>query len=337
MEYLVKNSPGLIRLLPNEEELGEGHEEEIGGYGDWLAMDGSESRRGLTPKSLIGTAFLAYDAALMAQIADALGKIEDVEKFRQLFQSTKKAFQNEFFSHKIHETEITQTSCILALHFDLVTEDKRVELQQALIKDIESRDVHISTGFVGTPYILYVLANADRLDMAYRLLLQKTYPSWLYPVLHGATTIWERWDGWTKDGGFQDPTMNSFNHYAYGAVGAWMYETILGIKPDPAYPGFKHFILCPQISRNLEYAQGEFNSPYGLIKSSWKLEEDALFWEVIVPPNTSATAYVPTTGDDHILEGNIPVEDAQGVTFIKHLDNASLYELAPGLYRFEVR
>ncbi len=270
MDYLVDNSPGLIRLLPNEKELGEANEDwQIGGYGDWLAQDGNTDKRGLTPKELLGTAFLAYDARLMSQIAAAIEKPHDAEKFKQLYHDTRSAFINRFITPDGLMAGQTQTGYVLALYIDLVPEELRPTIIAALVKDIEiTRKMHMSTGFVGTPHICQVLTDVGRVDLAYSLLLQKTFPSWLYSVIHGATTIWERWDGWTEENGFQDPGMNSFNHYAYGAVGTWIVENMVGIQTDPKNPGFEHIILQPKIGGNLNYARAAYQSSYGLIKKS---------------------------------------------------------------------
>ena len=347
MDYLVENSPGLIRLLPNEKELTEPNEEWlIGGFGDWLAQDGTTDRFGLTPKALIGTAFLAQDARMMTQIAAALNKPDEASKFNQIFKDTHVAFTNNFITPDGLMTSQTQTAHVLALHFDLVHEKQRPAVISALVQDIEiTRNMHISTGFVGAPHISQVLTDVGRVDIAYALLLQKTFPSWLYSVLHGATSIWERWDGWTEEHGFQNPDMNSFNHYAYGAVGAWMYENMVGIRTDPAFPGFKHIILQPRIlSTSLEasggglaFARGEYQSPYGIIKSHWRIEGDSFIWEVIVPPNTTATAHIPAGDNSQILEGAAPIEKSPGVESSGRTDGASIYELQSGTYNFTVR
>ncbi len=337
MDYLVDNSPGLIRLLPNEEELGEANEDwQIGGYGDWLAQDGNTDKRGLTPKDLIGTAFLAYDARLMSQIAEALGKHQDAEKFDQLFAETRAAFIHHFLTPTGLLAGQTQTGYVLALHFDLVPEKLRPVVASALVKDIETRNNHMSTGFVGTPYICQVLTDIGRVDLAYALLLQKTFPSWLYSVLHGATTIWERWDGWTAENGFQDPGMNSFNHYALGAVGTWMVENILGIRTHPENPGFKHIMLQPQIGGGLSCARGEYQSPFGLIKSDWRIETDSLIWDITIPPNTTATAHIPAKFQAQILEGDNAIEDVPDVKFLRQTPMAIAVELQSGNYSFKV-
>ncbi|PWH12671.1 MAG: hypothetical protein DDG60_12195 [Anaerolineae bacterium] len=294
LEYLVSHSQNLIRFLPDERELPKPQQSwQLGGYGDWLAQDGSTDKRGFTPRDLIGTAFLAYDARLMNQIAAALGKDDDALKFRQLFEDVRAAFIERFITPAGLLIGQQQTGYLLVLQFGLAPERLWPVFLAALVKDIEARQTHMSTGFVGTPYICQVLTDFGRLDLAYALLLQKTFPSWLYPVLHGATTIWERWDGWTETQGFQDPEMNSFNHYAYGAVGTWMYENIGGIRPHPAHPGFQHFILNPQPGGGLTYARAEYNSVHGKIISQWKIEDGQFIWNFTIPPNTTADVIMP--------------------------------------------
>ncbi len=162
-----------------------------------------------------------------------------------------------------------------------------------LVRDIKKKEMHLGTGFVGTPFLLFVLAEAGLLDVAYNLLFQKTWPSWLYAVTQGATTIWERWDGWTHDKGFQDPGMNSFNHYAYGAIGAWLYAVVAGIDADPAQPGYKHIIFHPHPGGGLTSAKAALNSMYGLIVSDWRIENGQFEWDILVPPNTTATVILP--------------------------------------------
>jgi len=195
------------------------------GFGDWLALDGSDGREGGTSKELIGTAFFAYSSHLLAKIAGLLGRDKDAEHYNGLSRQAREAFVEHFVLPDGTIKGGTQTSYVLALHFDLLPQDLRSIAVSELVRNIEQRDNHLSTGFVGTPYLNRVLSEAGHLDTAYGLLKQTTWPSWLYSVTQGATTIWERWDGWTHDKGFQDQGMNSFNHYAYGAVGAWMYAS----------------------------------------------------------------------------------------------------------------
>jgi len=338
MGYLVDNSPGYIRLLPSISELG-GLEDDsqVGGYGDWLAQDNSSDRRGRTPRDLIGTAFLAYDAKLMSQIAEAIGRHDDSIRFKEIFENTRQAFLDRFITSQGLLVSQTQTGYILALHFDLVPNHLRPVLISNLVRDIViDHSYHMTTGFVGTPYICQVLTDAGRVDLAVALLLQKTFPSWLYSVLNGATTIWERWDGWTEGKGFQDPGMNSFNHYAYGAVGTWMVENIAGIRTDPEFPGFKHILLQPRVEGEITWVLGEYRSPYGLIGSHWVAKEDKLEWDIAIPPNTTATAHIPAKPGYEITESNHPAADSPGVLFLERTANMAVLSLESGKYHFKV-
>jgi alpha-L-rhamnosidase len=217
----------------------------------------------------------------------------------------------------------TQTSYILALHFDLLPAELRPLAVEELVADIKRRDMHLSAGFVGSPYLPHVLSTNGRLDIAYALLHQKTWPSWLYAVTQGATTIWERWDGWTEENGFQSPEMNSFNHYAYGAIGAWLYNTVAGIEIDPALSGYKHTILRPQPGGGLTHACGKLKTMYGELLSEWQLNGSTFEWTVIVPPNTTATAY-------------LPVNDSKTITMNGAVVSGSVHQLTAGKYKFKV-
>jgi len=346
MDFLLQASPNLIRCAPEFEGWP--------GFGDWLSINAP------TPRDLIGTAFLAYDAQLMSQIAEILGKSDDAEQYRKLFSDTKQAFQDRYLKgssvtasqdtaserrrmmdgadsisqgnlkvvdYEVAESEVfntnlfnpTQTSYVLALHFDLLPEALQQTAVDELVADIQRRDGHLSTGFVGSPYLPHVLSKYGRLDDAYQLLYQKTWPSWLYSVTQGATTIWERWDGWTEDNGFQDPGMNSFNHYAYGAIGAWLYNTVAGIEIDKQQAGYKHMIIRPRPGGGLTYANGSHQTLYGEVRSAWTLDAGKLTLNVTIPPNTSATVYLPA--DD----GQVITLDGQNVSGDVHTVNAGQY------------
>jgi len=304
------------------------------GFGDWLALDGSDGREGGTSKELIGTAFYAYSSHLLAKIAHILGKGEDAEKYDTISQQAREAFVKHFVLPDGTIKGGTQTSYVLALQFDLLPQDFRSTAAAKLVRNIEQRDNHLSTGFVGTPYLNRVLSNGNHLDTAYALLKQTTWPSWLYSVTQGATTIWERWDGWTHDKGFQDQGMNSFNHYAYGAVGAWMYAVIGGIDLDPEQPGYKHIIMRPQPGGGLTYAKAGLHSMYGLIKSEWTLNKDTIDWQITVPANTTATVFVPAKDVSDITENGQPVENANGVTFLRMEDGFAVFTVVSGSYTF---
>ncbi|MEO6436140.1 MAG: family 78 glycoside hydrolase catalytic domain [Tepidisphaeraceae bacterium] len=228
MEWMKRNYPDFIRPIENAKWKG---------YGDWLSIDA------VTPPELIGTAYFAYCAKLMSSMASALGKDGEAEQYQKLFADVRIAWTKRFVAPDGSITVTTQTAYVLALHFDLLPESNRAQAVEALVRDIESRTMHLSTGFVGTPCLNPVLTRFGRADVAYALLHQKTFPSWLYPVTQGATTMWERWDAWTHDKGFSDTGMNSFNHYAFGAVGEWLYATVAGIDLVPVQPGYKHTLI----------------------------------------------------------------------------------------------
>jgi alpha-L-rhamnosidase len=304
------------------------------GFGDWLALDGSDGREGGTSKELIGTAFFAYSSHLLAKIAGILGKDEDAERYENYSRQAREAFVKHFVLSDGRLKGGTQTSYVLALHFDLLPADLRSIAVAELVGNIEQRDDHLSTGFVGTPYLNGVLSEMGHLDTAYALLKQTTWPSWLYSVTQGATTIWERWDGWTHDKGFQDQAMNSFNHYAYGAVGAWMYAVVGGIDLDPHQPGYKNIIMHPQPGGDLTSARTELHSMYGLIKSEWTLNKHTFAWQISVPANSTATVYVAAKAVSQVTENGHAVETTQEVTFLRIENGFAVFEVKAGSYSF---
>jgi alpha-L-rhamnosidase len=262
------------------------------GYGDWLAQDGSGTVFGGTRKDLIGTAFFAYSTRLLSQIAQRLGRKDDAVAYGKLFERIRRAFQRHFVTPQGLVGTGTQTSYVLALHFDLLPDRLRPVALANLVRDIESRGKQ-SCGFVGSSYLPWVLSDNGRLDVAQRLLFQKDWPSWLYAVTQGATTIWERWDGWTKEKGFQDPSMNSFNHYAYGAVGAWLYAVVAGLQLDPEQPGYKHILIQPHPVGELTHARATLRTMYGIAESRWKISGHKFLLDITIPPNTTATVRLP--------------------------------------------
>lgn len=314
IDYLKKNSNGYIR--PNS------------GYGDWLNINDN------TPNDLIGTAYFAYSTKLLAVMAEAIGKNDDAKKYEQLFSEVKAAFNRAYVKEDGHLKVESQTGYVLSLYMDLLPEDKRKTAADRLVELIKSRDWHLSTGFLGTRDLLPVLAENGYLDVAYRLLNNDTFPSWGYQIKNGATTMWERWDSIRPDGSFQDVGMNSFNHYAYGAVGDWMYQNITGIQPDPSDPGYKSFIIKPQPGGNLTYAKGEYDSGYGKIISDWKLEDDVFHLRVTVPVNTTSMVYVPAENQLAVLESEILAENAEGVKFLRMEDGNAVFSVGSGTYQF---
>ncbi len=280
-----------------------------GGFGDWLAHDGrglGDPRVGGTPPEVIGTAFFSYSARLLAEIARVLGRDADSARHAALSARVRRAFRERFVTAQGRVAGETQTGYVLALHFGLLEgEEERKTAGDALVRDIEARGDRLSTGFVGTPYLLHVLTAIGRLDLAYRLLFQTRWPSWLYPVTQGATTIWERWDGWTEQRGFQDPAMNSFNHYAYGAVGEWLYETVAGLAldPDPAPErnAYRSALIRPgpplgerfEGPPPLTHAGARLDTLHGPLESAWRLDGGRFTLEVTIPPNCRARIELP--------------------------------------------
>ena len=252
-----------------------------GGFGDWLALDGSGRTDGGTPKDLIGTAFYANNARIMAASAEVLGRSEEARDWLALHQRIVAAFRNRFVTPEGLLVSGTQTAHVLALHFDLLAPEHRAPAAARLAAMIRENGNRLGTGFVGTPYLLHVLEAAGELNLAYQLLEQTKCPSWLFPVLHGATTVWERWDGWTPEKGFNDPGMNSFNHYAYGAVGDWLVSTVAGLVADA--PGFARIRFKPRPGGSISHASARLVTPKGLAAIAWRQEGQRFIVCVEIP------------------------------------------------------
>jgi alpha-L-rhamnosidase len=278
-------------------------------YGDWLfyhpPVNNHSEPDGHTDHDFIATAFYAYSTSLLADAAKELGKTDDQKYYRELFNKIKTVFINEYVTPAGRVGTNSQTSYVLAIMFDLLPENLREKAAQFLVDDIKSRRNHLSTGFLGTPFLCHVLTQTGHSDVAYDLLLQETYPSWLYPVRMGATTIWERWDGQKTDSTFQDAGMNSFNHYAYGAIGDWMYRVSAGL--DAKSPGYKKFLIKPYISDKLTYAKATFESLYGTVVSGWERKEGKIIVKVIIPANTTAEILLPEGDPEQISESGTAV------------------------------
>jgi alpha-L-rhamnosidase len=268
-------------------------------------------------------------------MAKAIGKREEAEKYAKLADAIKATFMEKFVKEDGSILESSQTGFALAFSMGLVPEAKRQVAMEKFIGEIEKFKWHLSSGFVGTVRLLPALSAAGRNDVAYRLFLTDTFPSWLYQVKLGATTMWERWDGWTPEKGFQDPGMNSFNHYAFGSVGNWMYNTIAGINAGS--PGFKKIILKPQPGEGLSFAKAKYESIRGTIASEWKRDGEMMRFNFTVPVNTTATAYVPAGDPAKVTESGKPAGEAAGVKFVSSQDGAQVYDLQSGTYAFEVK
>ena len=258
-------------------------------FADWLNLDDP------TSKELISTAYLAGMTKLMSHHAELIGRNGDAKELAELSKKVTAAYQKEFFV-KNELKENSQTAALLTLHFELAPKAARQNVCNALLTNLKAHDNHLATGFLGTPLLLKVLTKIGQVDLAYEILQKTTYPGWLYPVTQGATTMWERWNSWNDQTGFGDVSMNSFNHYAYGAVAEWFYETICGINAlsdNLEQAGFRQFLLAPEFGSGLEHATATYISQYGPIVSSWRRDEKFIFWAFCVPAGTTAIVKLP--------------------------------------------
>jgi alpha-L-rhamnosidase len=304
-------------------------------FGDWLAFATTRSDYpgATTGKDLIATAFFAHSTDLLSRIAGVLGKAEDAARYAELLSRIKAAFGREFVTRTGRIGENTQTAYVLALQFDLLPEDLRPVAARRLVEDIRERK-HLTTGFVGTPYLCPVLTRFGYLDDAYFLVNREEYPSWLYPVKQGATTVWERWDGQKPDGSFQDKGMNSFNHYAYGAIGEWMYRTMAGIEIDPAAPGYKHILIQPRPGGGFSAVRASHQTMYGRLSSAWTKRDSLFELEVEIPANTRATVFLPLAQLDKVRESGKALSLAEGITGSRQEGETVAVTIGSGHYRF---
>lgn len=297
-------------------------------FGDWVALDAAEgSYFGATPNDLTCTAYYAYSTSLFVKIASILGRNGDAAAYGALYDAIVRKFRETFFNPDGSMTVQTQTAHILALHFDLVAPEHRKQTARALVRLLDAEDGHLVTGFMGTTFFTHALANSGYADRAYDLLLKEDFPSWLYQVKAGATTVWEHWDGIRPDGSMWSPDMNSFNHYAYGAIGEWLYRGVAGIDADPDDPAYHHAILRPQINERMQYARASIETPYGRLAVDWKLDGDAVSLSVCVPANARATL---------LLTDFTEVPEADGIAFDRS-EKGLRAELPSGEYCFRCK
>lgn len=307
----------------------------MGFFADWLQpLPENGDNRGDTSKSLIGTAFFAHSANLTAKTAKVLGKTAEFEKYNTLYKTVAKSFENNFFDNgKTKGVTETQTSYLLGLAFGLISEENKANAKKHLLRKIEAADNHLRTGFLGTPLLSKVLDDAGEIDLMYKLLFNETYPSWFYSINQGASTIWERWNSYSKEEGFNPMSMNSLNHYAYGAIGEWMYDRIAGIAPLEA--GYKTIGIAPQIRQPLTAASGSLNTPYGNVSSAWTVRDKILKLKIVVPPNTTAKAIIPGNTTEALLLNGATFKTNSNVKLINTGDDTFKLEVQPGSYVFQ--
>ncbi|MNC20382.1 Bacterial alpha-L-rhamnosidase [compost metagenome] len=302
-------------------------------FGDWLALDGQGEFAvyGGTPTDLIATAYYAYSSDLVAKAAKTLGLEETAEEYRQLSLEVKQAFTEEFLSPRGRMAADTQTSYILALFMDLVPEAFRPRIIASLQQNLEKNKNYLKTGFVGTPYFCRVLSENGCNDLAYKLLLNEEFPSWLYAVKLGATTIWERWNSLLPDGKFGELGMNSLNHYTYGSIAEWMYRNMCGINPLEEAPGFRKIRLAPQPNRQLDYAKAVLDTAAGRYESGWSYEDNRLRYQFRIPFHAQAGLVLPdTTAAADITVNGTALADS-GLEY-KEIDGKVNIQLPTGRY-----
>jgi len=302
------------------------------GYGDWIAVVPS-------PKKPIGAAYFYYGASTMSRVARVLGKEQDAVLYAELAQKIAAAFQKAYYDQNSGwYTGATQTANLLPLAFGITPQEEVPAAVNALVEDITARNVHLSTGFVGTPFILPVLSKYGHHDLAFQLAVQKTYPSWGYMIEKGATTIWELWNSDTEG-----PGMNSRNHYALGAVGRWMYDRLLGLQPDEQQPGYKKTLIAPAPAGDLTWVEGEIKTLYGPLRCRWQKEKRTLRLTVSIPANTSAEIHMPCEGQtepiivvdgQHLVHKGKAAAAIEGLKFLRLEKEVVVVEAQAGQYEF---
>jgi alpha-L-rhamnosidase len=309
MEFIRQANPDFLRkkgVGPN--------------FADWLAPDEH------TNKDLLSTAYWALIAEMMSEMAHASGKEPEVKQYEELIGNIRAAYQKAYIKENGEVEGGTQTSYVVTLYTKMAPPALEPAMVKNLVADIEKREWHLSTGFLGTPFLLFTLANHGRADVAYRLLLNETYPSWGYMLSKGATTWWERWNGDTGD-----PAMNSYNHYAFGSVVAWVYRSVAGIDTTLAAPGYREIVIHPHLDSRITRAHGEYESVYGKIVSDWNGTPSGPFvLNVTIPANTTAKVFLPSIASAHVMQ------DGQSAK-TKRDGDSYLVEVGSGSYKFEVK
>lgn len=313
--------------------------EKIGAYGDWLSLEND----GQDVSDRLGVAYYAWDAMLMIKMAKIIGKDAEAEKYEKVYQAEKELFQRNYVKEDGTLDMNVQSVCLHALYLDLLPNEKSVAaVTKQLIDNIESKGNKLGTGFLGTEIIMHTLTKLGRNDVAYKLLLQHGYPSWLYSVDQGATTIWERWNAYTVENGLfgKDPKNNSFNHYSYGSVVAWMFRGMAGISYDEQNPGFKHILLMPQPDRSLPSVEATYDSIYGRIVSNMRYEGDAWLYDAVIPANTTATILLPVEDIAGLqINGAVDYASVEGLSFAGYDEEGKIatFKAVAGAYSFCVQ
>ncbi len=308
-------------------------------FGDWLfysVEDDTDGSSAITDKYFIAQCFYAYSTQLLINAATVLNKPSDVTSYTALLKRIKDAFYKEYVTPNGRLVSGTQTAYTLALNFDMLPEPMREQAAQRLVENIRAYGNHLTTGFLGTPYLCHVLTRFGHNNVAYRLLLQDTYPSWLYPVKMGATTIWERWDGIRPDKTFEAASMNSFNHYSYGAIGDWMYRVMAGMDTYADGPGYKHIKIMPHPGGGFTHATASLETYYGNLSSGWEVKDGKTYYTIEVPANTSADIFLPAAQAGDITLDDKALELDKDITVGSAEDGYIKLQAGSGVYHFAV-
>ncbi|GAA1532232.1 alpha-L-rhamnosidase [Dactylosporangium maewongense] len=297
-------------------------------YGDWLQIDAT------TPREVLATAYFARSTAIVAAAADVLGRQRAAAEHRALHTAIRDAFITSYVRADGTVEGETQTAYLLALAFGLLPDELIPVAVKHLAADIERRGNRLTTGFVGVPLLCPVLAQHGRADLAYALLHQDEFPSWGYSIRHGATTIWERWDGWTEHGGFQADAMNSFNHYSLGSVGEWLFGRVAGIDQTPGSVAYRELLLRPLPGGRLTWARAEQDTARGLVACGWAVTGDRITVTATVPPGCTALLEVPTAEPASVREHDEPARARPGVLGAEPSATGLTVRLTSGRYTF---
>jgi alpha-L-rhamnosidase len=299
VDHIERHNPDLIwrRAIGN-------------GYGDWLQIDA------LTPREIVATAYFARSAAVVAQAARVIGRQSEAERYADLARRIRRAFTDAFAKPDGVIGEGTQTAQLMALAWDLIPDEMRAGAFDHLCADIESRQARLTTGFVGVPLLCPVLCDGGREDLAFALLHQEAFPSWGYSIRRGATTIWERWDGWTEEHGFQSVNMNSFNHYSLGSVGEWLWRSVGGINQADASFAYRDLVIEPRLGPRLDWVSASYDSPRGRVKVDWRRDGDGVGGEIEIPPGRPADVRVPASSAADLSIDGRPLDGQPGVALI---------------------
>ncbi len=329
--YIEKNYSNMKRYGSYLVSTSQNYIRSVSAYGDWLSI-GESTEVGVTD-----TAYCIRVFDILEQMALLLGKDKDAQRFANHAAKYREAWIAKYVRSETKLRNETQTAYLVALAFDILPEEQRQAMADRLNERIVKRGNKLTTGFIGCSLLLPVLCRFGHEDTAFSLLQQEEYPSWKYPVLQGATTIWERWNSYTIADGFGDAAMNSFNHYSYGSVTEWLYDSLAGICCDEASPAFSHFILRPTAGGGITSAAGEYDSIRGLIKSSWEAADNAITkYSCTVPGNTTATLYLRAASADNVTEQGRSLAETEGVEIAGFENGVLTLTLGSGDYTFEI-